>query len=1007
MRLTKKSTSWILALFISGLSFCANAQQTFIYKDQTLHFRQAKEYFDAKNYVAAREEFSAYLGSIEPMSNEQSGQKVLAEYYMTMCALYMSQPEAEILAERFVANNPEHPQAVKLLRGIGTFFYENGDYAKAIKYLSRSSDTNLEAKYRLGVAYYELKNFPEALSVFNDIKTEQDEEYSFSAAYYAAIIQFNDKRYADAVPDFMKAEGSSKYRREIANWVALCYNNQSKFTELLNFAEPILAKKNSGYRVDELSQLVADVQFKLEKFDKAAKSYEVLIKASNGKIVPLSQYRLGYSLYKVKKYNEAATQLKGLLAAKDSLSQYAAYTLALAQLNAGNLQATLDAFDIARKMPFNAAIQEESAFNHAKVHLDLGHASETIQEIQAFNAQYPKSKFAEEATELVADAFINSNNLEIALTYLKGITKRSPRLNEAYQTLSYNLGVRAYNDERFDAAIDLFNKSIETAQNDRYTALASLGKAEALSQLKKFEDAIELYSPLLSGKGQTEDFIQQVRIGLAFAYFNTKEFTKANNLFKAYVDRLKATPNAKNNPTILIRLADTYLISRKYQDALTYYSQAAEVAKTEKDYALYQKGMTLSYLNRDAEARQAFKQVRSGFPDSKYAEDALYQENLLLFNANNYKEAILGFTEIIEAKTKSEFLASAILKRAQSYTNTEQFELALADYKRIINEFSGDKIAKDALIGLQENLIKVGRPEEFSQVLENYQSSTNAVEDADAMDLKYSAAKGIYDGKKFDKAIPALKEFASKYPNDENVVEAYFLIADAADQINDSTEALVAYKKVIEQNAHPQLNKAIIRAAELESKMGNYVESVGFYRMHANKNPEVENQLNAYNNIFKAYYAAKLLDSVGKVITEIQALSLYSKEEQAKMSRGLAEAYSDSTSLGLRTEWLNKTIELDPKGDIGAEAQYQLAVQLSKEGKIKESNDMITAKFKNEFAEASDSVMGRAYILLATNFVSLKNLPQAKAILKSVIDNSTDNEVIEIAKTTLKSLPLK
>jgi predicted negative regulator of RcsB-dependent stress response len=212
---------------------------------------------------------------------------------------------------------------------------------------------------------------------------------------------------------------------------------------------------------------------------------------------------------------------------------------------------------------------------------------------------------------------------------------------------------------------------------------------------------------------------------------------------------------------------------------------------------------------------------------------------------------------------------------------------------------------------------------------------------------------------------------------------------------------------VIEQNAHPQLNKAIIRAAELESKMGNYVESVGFYRMHASKNPEVESQLNAYNNIFKAYYAAKLLDSVGKVITEIQALSLYSKEEQAKMSRGLAEAYSDSTSLGLRTEWLNKTIALDPKGDIGAEAQYQLAVQLSKEGKIKESNDMITSKFKNEFAEASDSVMGRAYILLATNFVSLKNLPQAKAILKSVIDNSTDNEVIEIAKTTLKSLPLK
>jgi predicted negative regulator of RcsB-dependent stress response len=39
--------------------------------------------------------------------------------------------------------------------------------------------------------------------------------------------------------------------------------------------------------------------------------------------------------------------------------------------------------------------------------------------------------------------------------------------------------------------------------------------------------------------------------------------------------------------------------------------------------------------------------------------------------------------------------------------------------------------------------------------------------------------------------------------------------------------------------------------------------------------------------------------------------------------------------------------------------------------------------------------------------VSLKNLAQARAILKSIIDNSTDNAIVEVAKTKLKSLPLK
>jgi len=92
-------------------------------------------------------------------------------------------------------------------------------------------------------------------------------------------------------------------------------------------------------------------------------------------------------------------------------------------------------------------------------------------------------------------------------------------------------------------------------------------------------------------------------------------------------------------------------------------------------------------------------------------------------------------------------LAPAIFKRAQSYTNNEQYDLAISDYKRIINEFSGDKIAKDALVGLQENLIKVGRPEEFGQVLDSYQAVNKSESDNEAIDLKYGAARGIYEGK--------------------------------------------------------------------------------------------------------------------------------------------------------------------------------------------------------------------------------------------------------------------
>ena len=1007
MKLKNTHIGWLAILVLLIISFSSVAQQTLSFKDQTLHFRQAKEYFDSKNYVAAREEFSAYLGSLEPLSNEQSGQKVLAEYYMTMCSLYMSQPEAEILAERFAANNPEHPQAVKLLRGIGSFFYDNGDYTKAIKYLSKSSETNLEAKFKLAISYFELKKYVEALPVFNEIKVEPEEEYALSASYYAGVINFGEKRYAEAAIDFAKAEASSKYRKEIPNWIGLCYFNQSKFSELLKYAEPIISKKNSGYRLDELALLVADVQFQLNQFDKSTKSYEAFGKMTGSKFSPLAQYRYGFSLFKTKKYNEASVTLKDLVAKKDSLGQYAAFTTALAQLSAGNLVATLDAFQVARSLSFNVAIQEDAYFNYAKVLLDLGKGSETINEIQAFNIKFPKSKYAEEAIELVADAFINSDNLEVAVNYLKGISNRSTKLNLAYQTLSYNLGVRSYNDNQFESAIKFFDEAIKVSEKEEIKLKALLGKAEALSVQKKFDEAIQIYKPLMSSSNKSEEFVQKIRIGLAFAYFNTKEFSKANTLFKTYVDRLKLTPNAKSNPTILLRLADTYLVSRKYEDALNYYSQVVDIAKTEKDYALFQKGMTLIYLNRGNEARAAMKQVRLGFPDSKYADEAFYQENLILFNASKYTEAILGFSEIISTAKSSEFLAQAIFKRAQSYTNSDKYELAILDYKRIVNEFPTEKIAKDALVGLQENLIKVGKPEEFGQVLDTYQSTTKSESENDDIDLKYGAARAIYEGRKFDKAISSLKDFISKYPMNENIVEANYLIADAADQIKDTLTAIQYYQKVMDQNEHPQVNKVILRAADLSLGQKKYSEALQLYRLFKSKITEADQQTMVYNKIIATTYEAKNVDSIALLLNELEPLNTINKEEKAKLTRSLADMFaSDSTQIVEKRKWLAKVITLD-KNEIGAEAQYELALLLSLEGKFKESSAMITTKFKNEFAEASDSVIGKAYILLADNFVSLKNLPQAKAILKSVIDNSSDRAVIELAKKKLKSLPNK
>ncbi|MFC0182388.1 tol-pal system YbgF family protein [Pseudarcicella hirudinis] len=103
------------------------------------------------------------------------------------------------------------------------------------------------------------------------------------------------------------------------------------------------------------------------------------------------------------------------------------------------------------------------------------------------------------------------------------------------------------------------------------------------------------------------------------------------------------------------------------------------------------------------------------------------------------------------------------------------------------------------------------------------------------------------------------------------------------------------------------------------------------------------------------------------------------------------------------TESFNQTISI-AKDDFGAEAQYLIAQILYNQKKFKESSEMILNKLRNDFPDANDKIMGKAFILLADDFVGMDNLVQARATLNSIIENSPEKDIVTEAKAKLKSL---
>ena len=999
------SLCFILLTFVSQTSILA--QSTLNYTDASIHFRNGQEHFESKNYEAARAEFNLFLDYDKTLLEKEDGNKVWAEYYVVMCSLYLGYSETELLANRFVRNYPEHPVAGNLYKEIGNYFFEQGDYARAVDYLKKSPKSDEDAQYRLAISYFSLQNYTEALIIFDGLKDGTNEN-AMASSYYAGIINFRAGRYKEATPDFKKAEKSAEYRSEIPGWLAHSYYRQGKFAEMLAYTEPLLREKNSGRKLEDVALLTAEVYFQQANYEKAASYYTIYKNYKSQVMLPAVAYRYGYSLYKTDQFAPAAEQLKNVAAVRDTLGQYASFILGVCYLKANNPNYALGAFDQARKNNYNKSVTEDADFNHAKVLLDLNRGNEAIKALEEFLRKYPSTKYEDEANELVSEAYLASNNYQAALAYIEGLPRRSTRTNTAYQRIAYNQGVKMYNDERYIDAIPYFDKSLATPVNAETKYSANFWKAEALSADKKYLEAIPMYQSIIASVDNTTPNLYELqsksRYSLAYSYYNTKDYDKANKLFREYADRMKASGDSQSYQDAIIRLGDTYFAAKNYDAALKYYDQAIAGKGADLDYANYQKGLVMILKGNDAGARAAFQKVQSDFPQSLYVDNAIYQDANVDFTAGRYIPAITGFTKLINDKPQSSLVPASLLKRAVAFQNTINHEGAIADYKNILKNHSTEPQSKDALAGIQDELNEVGRPEEFTQILNDYQRANPL--DNSVVGMEYESAKALFYSEKYDKATVALIEYVRKNPISIESYEAKYLIAEAYFKLGNKPEALNWYYIVIKDRKYKALTRAISRAAEIEYAAGNFKGAITNYRNLLVSASDKKDQQTALIALMESYYQTTKTDSTLYFAREVSTSSDVVLGAKSKATLYMGKIYMAKNDYPKAIESFNQTIAL-AKDDFGAEAQYLISQMLYNQKKYKESSEMIMAKFRNEFSDAADKIVGKAYILLSDNFVGLDNFFQARATLNSLIENIADKDIVAEAKTKLKAIEKK
>lgn len=978
------------------------AQSTLHQNSDNKYYRFGLELLDKEKYSAAREQFERYL-----LVGTDEIKKADAEYYVALCALNLNNADGPQLISEFVKKRPSHPKASKAYYNLGVNAFKSGDYQTANKYLklanlsALSGNERAETYFKIAYSAFSLNRKEESIEYFDLAKREAG-EFQADANYYSGFLAYVDNGFDKAIVDLRKAEESEKYRYRVPIMITSAYFKQKRYGEVLAYAGKFKNIDVERTRMDylyQIYQLAGESAYAESRYEDALSFYALYRQLAAQSVTDQTLYRIAYSNFALGNAEPAIEDFKRVALKEDTLAQYASYYLGQLYVEQNNYVFATSAFDKASKLPFNKDIQEESSFNLAKVNYESKKYSQAITSLDRFIREYPASQYIPEANNLLSEAFLNTNDFTRAITFIERIQDKSPRVRAAYQKVTFYKGTEYFNSAQYTNAVQLFDKSLVYRVDGDLETAALFWKAEALATSRNYTNAIDAYQQVFRTRNSRSEYYLKANYGIGYSYYNTRDYPNARIYFKRYVDALEGAQNKLNYNDAILRLADCYYVDKAYATAISYYQRAIDTNNPNIDYAYFQKGVVKDFQDKSDEAIEALDVVITRFNRSRYYDDAIYKKAQIQLEDRDFRTSIQGFTRIIESQEQSPFIPYAYESRALAFFNLNELEKAEEDYKTILDKYVTSQVANSALLGLQNTLKLNNKSLEFDQYLAKYKSANPDNQALENIELE--SAKNLYFGQQYAAAIGAFEDYERNYSGSPLRHQAKFYRAESHYRLNNSVKALELYYELDREAQVTDIDVVFQRIGELQLKAGDFGEAANFYRKLESIAVSKRQENDAWTGLLEAYFRladyAKMRVYANNIITK----GNISQDQVNKAQLYLGKASYQEGNYGAAVDDLLSTINTS-KNQYGAEAQFLLGRIFYQQGKYQES---LTTLFEfNENFSDYDEWLGKAFLLIADNYIALDELFQAKATVNSIIEYSEVTEVVEQAKNKLAEI---
>ena len=992
-------------LFLIVFVIQSSSQVASTIKELNSDFSRGMEFYNKEKYPAAIRFFDSYI-----KNNDNSNVITVseAEYYRSMAALNLFNPDGEYRVITYIRTHPESPRINEAYLALGNYFYQNKTYRKAVTYLELvnrqelSSDKLPEYFFRLGYSLFMTANKPRALLMFSEIK-DIDTEYTPPALYYFSHIAYDQKMYQTAMDGFTRLKDDETFGKVVPFYIVQILYLQKDYDQILTTAPQLLNSAGQA-RAIELYRFIGDAYYNKENYKDALpflEKYSAATRISERE----DKYELAYCYYKTGDLDKAIKLFREIGAKSDLLSQNIWFLLGDSYLQKDDKKRAQLGFFEASKLDFDKKIKEDALFNYAKLTYETSYSpfGEAITAFENYIERYPSSARMEEAYNYLISTYLQIKNYKAALASLDKIPNKSGKLEEAYQRVAFYRGLELFKNMELDASIGMFDKSLKYEKYNRQLwARAIYWRGEAFYRLGKYEDAKADYTTFLGIPGSSalgENNL--VRYNLGYTLFNLKDYANAIThlqTFESNVANMRSDvmADARN------RIADCYYITTSYPSAVTYYDKVIDYGKVDADYAMFQKGFLLGLMKNEKGKVDVLSSLTSRYPSSSYVVDAIFERGRAYVVLEEFKKGEADFNTVISVFPESPFVPRAMVQLGLLYSNLGENDKAIVQYKKVIENYKSTPEARNAMTGLKNTYVEINDVESYfayTKTLQGYGDVNLTEKDS----LLYTSGENLYITGKYDKATETFKNYLNEFPNGSFLQNAQFYLAECYKRAGNEDEALKLYILLADAPVNQFTEQSIIAAATAYYGKEDFKTSMEYYEKLEKAAGSSENKIIALKGLLRSAYqlgdAQKTITAAEKISSSVNIPEELSREAlfmKAKANYSLNN-YDDALIDFRKTATEVISVE-------GAESKYRVAELLYRKDQLDESEKIIS-----EFIDQNTPHqfwMARMFLLLADISIKKGDKLQARATLESLRDNySIDNDgILDEVKAKLDAL---